>query len=116
MAHHGHHDEIVPPQRYELPSTFKMVCGALILVGVAAFAGGFVYDKDVAWKGFIIGMWFTLGLSLFGPFLAATQRLAAVGWSVSLHRLLESFGAFIPVAMIAAVTPQMRKPDRKSVV
>jgi hypothetical protein len=111
MAHHGHHDEIVPPKNYELPGTFKMVCGVLVLIGLAAFGGGFTYDPNVAWKGFIIGMWFTLGLSLFGPFLASTQRLAAVGWSVSLHRLLEAFGAFIPVAIGAALIGSLVIPD-----
>lgn len=100
---HGHHHDIVPPKKLELPSKFVTACIGCIIAGVVAFGIAFGVDANVAWKGYIIGFWFTLGLALFGPFFVSTQHLAIAGWSVSLRRIGEAFGAFIPVAAVLGI-------------
>lgn len=112
MAHHGHHDEIVPPKRLELSQTFKMATGGLAAAGALIFAITlFAFDADVAWKGYLIGFWFTLSLALFGPFFASIQHLPRAGWSVSLRRIVESFGYFLPVAGVFALIGLFAIPD-----
>lgn len=112
MAHHGHHDEIVEPKKLELPQNFNVAAGALAAIGAVVFLIAlFAIDPNVAWKGYIIGFWFTLGLGLFGPFFAATQHLPRSGWSVSLRRIVEAFGWYIPVAGVFALVGVFAIPD-----
>ena len=112
MAHHGHHDKIVEPKRLEIPRGFTTACMALAILGGVTFLGAlFAYDSVVAWKGFIIGMWFTLGFGLYGPFFAATQHLPRAGWSVSLRRIAEAFGWYIPVVGVLAIIGALVIPD-----
>lgn len=112
MAHHAHHDKIVEPKKLEIPRNFTTAAGALAIIGAVTFLGTLLaYDPVVAWKGFLIGFWFSLGLGLYGPFFAATQHLPRTGWSVSLRRIVEAFGWFIPVAGIFALIGVFVIPD-----
>ncbi len=112
MAHHGHHHEIVPPKRLELPRQFMTAAGVLAVLGAVLFAITLLaVDADVAWKGYLIGFWFTMGLGLFGPFFASIQHLPRSGWSVSLRRIVESFGWYIPVAGVLALVAVFMIPD-----
>lgn len=112
MAHHGHHHEIVPPKRLELPRQFMTAAGVLAILGAVLFAITLLaVDADVAWKGAIIGFWFTMGLGIFGPFFASIQHLPRAGWSVSLRRIVESFGWYIPVALVFGLAIVFFAPD-----
>ena len=112
MAHHGHHHEIVPPKRLELPRPFMTAAGVLAILGAVLFAITLLaVDVDVAWKGAIIGFWFTMGLGIFGPFFASIQHLPRAGWSVSLRRIVESFGWYIPVALLFGLAIVFFAPD-----
>lgn len=103
MGHHGHHDKIVEPKQLEIPRNFQVGAGVVAAVGLLVFLiTAFAYDSVVAWKGFLIGFWFTLGLGLFGPFFASIQHMPRAGWSVSLRRIAEAYGWYIPVAAIFA--------------
>ena len=125
---HGHHN-IVEPKRLELPRAFTIACLVLVVLGVLAFVAGLIagpVDLEVArqqlerdperevvtsliltsnsaWNGFLIGFWFTLSLALSGPFIVATQHLSIAGWSASIRRVPEAYGAFLPVAAVAAL-------------
>jgi len=103
MGTHGHEHEIVEPKKFELPGNFIPIVAVLLVIGGISFAGAFAYDAKVAWKGFIIGWWFTLGLGLIGPFFVSIMRLASAGWDVPIRRIAESFGYFLPVSLILGV-------------
>ncbi len=108
---HGHHHEIAPPKPLELPAKFTQAAIACIGLGVLAFIAAFFIDSDVAWKGYIIGMWFSMGLALIGPFFVSTQHLSIAGWSVPMRRIPEAFGAFIPVVGVLAIVGVLLIPD-----
>ncbi len=111
-GHHGHHEEIEPPRELELPSNFTAISGALAAIGAVVFLIAlFVVDPIVAWKGYIIGFWFTLGLALYGPFFVSTQHLPRAGWSASIRRIPESFGAYIPVAAVFGLVGMFLIPE-----
>ncbi len=96
MAHNHH---IKAPQKFEVPSQLRNIAIAMTVVGFVTFAGALLSGSHAAWNAYLIGYWFTLSLALSGPFINATQFLALAGWSVSVRRVGEAFGAFIPVSV-----------------
>ena len=103
MAHASHHDNIEPPGDLEIPKGFFTTAIVFILVGVAAFGFGLFDDPGRAWRGYVIGFWFTFSLALAGPFFVATQYLSKAGWAVSIRRIPEAFGAYLYPSIILAV-------------
>ncbi len=105
MAHHSHHDDIEPPGKFETPKGFVTTAIVFIVLGLAAFLFGLISDNEArAWRGYVIGFWFTFSLALSGPFFIATQYLSKAGWSVSIRRIPEAMGAFlIPCVILGAI-------------
>ena len=104
MSEEHHHHDVTPPKDLELGKNFYSVGIALTVIGVIAFAGGLFGGMELrAWQGFLMGWWMTLSLALCGPFFNATQFLTSGGWSVSVRRLGEAFGAFIVPAGILSL-------------
>ncbi len=105
MAHASHHHDIEKPGKLELPKSFTTAAIVLTVIGVIAFAIGLLSEELVgrAWRAYVIGLWFTLGIALIGPFFAATQYLSKAGWSVGIRRIPEAFGAFIYPGIILFV-------------
>ncbi|RAL21604.1 hypothetical protein DL240_12160 [Lujinxingia litoralis] len=107
MAHSSHHHDIAPPKRFELPKGFQTAGIALFVLGLVVFVVGLLMGDDSAeraWRGYIIGFWFTMSLGLSGPFFIATQYLAKAGWSISIRRIPEAMGAFLyPVIILGAI-------------
>lgn len=95
------HRELRPPKSFEFTSKQKTACGAVALLGALVFVGAALTDHaHAAWNGYLIGFWFTLSLALSGPFILATQHLSIAGWSSTIRRLPEAYGAFLPAAFI----------------
>ncbi|MEZ4459993.1 MAG: hypothetical protein R3E66_09735 [bacterium] len=88
------------PQKFEVPSQLRNMAAGMAVVGFTVFAAALVMHNHSAWNAYLIGYWFTLSLALSGPFINATQFLAIAGWSVSVRRIGEAFGAFIPWAAV----------------
>lgn len=91
-----HNHELKAPQKFEVPSQLRNFAIGMTIVGFLAFAVAAFTGSHTAWNAYLIGYWFTLSLALAGPFINATQFLANAGWSVSVRRIGEAFGAFIP--------------------
>lgn len=103
MAHEHHHDDIEPPGEFEVPEKFKLAAIACAVVGVLAFFGGLFLDAERAWRGYVIGFWFTFSVALCGPFFVATQYISKAGWSVSIRRIPEAMGAFLYPAVLLGI-------------
>ena len=104
MAHEHHHEDIEPPGEFEVPAKFNLAAIIFAVVGIIAFVGGLFLDPDRAWRGYVIGFWFSFSLALCGPFFIATQYLSKAGWSVSIRRIPEAMGSFlIPGVLLGAV-------------
>ncbi len=105
MAHESHHHDIEPPGKFEVPKGFVTTAIVFIVLGLAAFLFGLFSDNEArAWRGYVIGFWFTFSLALSGPFFIATQYLSKAGWSVSIRRIPEAMGTFlIPSVVLGAI-------------
>lgn len=100
-AEHDHHD-LTPPKKLEIGKNYYVVGAVLIAIGAAAFLFG-LSDEHMAlraWQGYLIGWWFTLSLSLVGPFFIGTQYLSGAGWSSSIRRIPEALGYYLLPAFL----------------
>lgn len=95
----AHHEDIKAPREFEVPKTFKIACIALFVIGFVTFGIMSFSNAHAAWNGYLIGFWFTLSLGLAGPFINSTQFLSIAGWSVSIRRIGEAMGAYVPVSL-----------------
>ncbi|MFP4597209.1 MAG: hypothetical protein ACLFVJ_03095 [Persicimonas sp.] len=99
-AEHDHHD-LKPPKKLEIGKNYYVVGAVLAVIGALAFIGGLVGGMGLrAWQGYLIGFWFTLSLSLCGPFFVATQYMSGAGWSASIRRVPEALGYFLIPAFV----------------
>lgn len=104
MAHASHHHEIEKPKKLELPKWIPQAGLGLAVLGAVVFAIALGVNAERAWRGYLIGYWFTLSLALSGPFLVSTQYLTRAGWSVGIRRIPEAFGAFLlPAVALGAI-------------
>lgn len=102
MAHAEHH-HIEPPAKLVIPKGFYTVGYLLLAIGAIAFIVGLFTMPEQAWRGYVIGFWFAYSVALAGPFFIATQYLTKAGWSVSIRRIPEAFGAFLYPGILLAV-------------
>lgn len=102
-AEHDHHDP-TPPRELKIGKNFYIVGAVLTLIGAASFLGGLFGGLEWrAWNGYIIGWWFTLSLSVAGPFFISTQYLSTAGWSTSIRRVPEALGYYLVPAFILGI-------------
>jgi hypothetical protein len=101
MSEHNKHFE--SPGKLDISSRFYTTAGVLVAIGAIAFAAGLFTMPQRAWRGYLIGYWFTLSLAISGPFILATQYLTTAGWSVSIRRIPSSFGYFLPVVVVLSL-------------
>jgi hypothetical protein len=52
------------------------------------------------WANILLNNFYFIGIAIFGVFFIAVQYVANAGWAVSLKRVPESFGAFLPVGFV----------------
>ncbi len=97
----GHAGEVRNPGPFEASAALRGILVLLVLVGVAAFAGGLAVDRKRAWFSFLHNHFYFLSLALGGMFFAAVQWVTGAMWSAPLRRVAESFTAYIPVALVA---------------
>ena len=91
------HSHTLPdtPDRVRLPGLVQGLAGAAVLVGAAAIAWAFSHDATLAWSTYLIGMFFALGLGVFGIAWIAILTLAGSAWSVTMRRIPEAMTAWL---------------------
>jgi hypothetical protein len=79
-------------------------------LGFATLAAGLAFSPARALANLLVGAYMVLGLSVGGVVLLSLLAVAKAGWAVVLKRVLEGFGAFLPLAaiLLAATTPGLR--------
>lgn len=94
---HGHAKTYIAPSKLVLPAWWLPAAVALTAVGVGAFCYELFVAGDaiVAWKAYLIGFVFFALLGFSGPFFTSTLYVTRAGWSATIRRIPESFGAFI---------------------
>ena len=91
------HSHTLPdaPGRVGLPGLVQGLAGVAVLVGAAAIAWAFSHDATLAWSTYLIGMFFALGLGVFGVAWIAILTLAGSAWSVTMRRIPEAMTAWL---------------------
>jgi len=92
-----------PIIKFEFPDQLKTLFSIFIFIGVVTFFAGLLIDKERAWYSFLTSSLFVFFLSLGGVFFTAIQHVTKAGWSVNVRRLMESFGAYIPIGCVLAL-------------
>jgi len=99
------HSHTLPaaPDRVGLPALVQGLAGAAVLVGAAALAWAFSHDATLAWSSYLIGMFFVLGLGVFGVAWIAILTLAGGTWSVTMRRIPEAMTAWLEPGGVLAM-------------
>lgn len=91
------------PGRLEGANGLATMFLVLAILGLAAFAGGLMIEKQRAWVSFVHNHFYFMSLAIVGMFFAAVQWLTGAMWSAPVRRVTESFTAYLPFALITFV-------------
>jgi hypothetical protein len=84
------------PARVGLPGVVHGLAGAAVLIGAGALAWAVASgEATLAWSAYLIGMFFVLGLGVFGVAWIAILALAGATWSVTMRRIPEAMTAWL---------------------
>lgn len=84
------------PPRVSLPGLVRGLAGVFVLIGAAALAWAFTSgNATLAWSTYLIGMFFVLGLGVFGVAWLSILTLAGSTWSVTMRRIPEAMTAWL---------------------
>jgi len=83
---------------YTFTQKGKIVCYALLAVGIAGIITGFAVDAQRAWANLLVNNFFFLAIALFGTFFVAMQYLSQAAYGVTLRRVPEAMSQFLWVA------------------
>ena len=91
------------PERLALSGAVQGLAGVGVLVGAAALGWAFTQgDASLAWSSYLIGVFFALGLGLFGIAWLAILHLSGGTWSVTMRRVPEAMTAWlVPGGLLA---------------
>ncbi len=91
------------PGRLALPGIVQGLSAVAVLIGGGALAWAFASgDATLAWSSYLIGVFFALGLGVFGVAWLAMLYLAGADWSVTMRRIPEAMTAWlIPGGILA---------------
>lgn len=104
---HGHTDWPLPPGRLRLPAIVQAIAVLAVVAGAAAFGWTLrAGDAHLAWSAYLIGMFYALGLGVFGVAWLAILYLAGATWSVTMRRIPEAMTAWLlPGGVLAMLVP-----------
>lgn len=105
MNHSHSHDLPAVPGRLALPGIVQGLSVVAALVGGAALAWAFSSGSvQLAWSAYLIGVFFVLGLGVFGVAWLAILYLAGSTWSVTMRRIPEAMTAWLlPGGLLAMI-------------
>jgi hypothetical protein len=75
----------------------------LCAIGVLAFAGGLITDRERAWMNLLVDGFYILSLGVTATFFIGAQRLAHSKWWSPIRRLPEAFSLLLPVAAVVMI-------------
>jgi hypothetical protein len=83
---------------FTLSKRFKIICLALITLGVVTLIYGFISHPERMWANILLNNYFFLQLAIGAAFFLALQYITQSGWSAMFKRIPESMSAWLPVA------------------
>ncbi|MEI6667108.1 MAG: hypothetical protein WCP29_03055 [Acidobacteriota bacterium] len=105
MSHHHSHALPAEPGPLKLPGIVHGVSAACVLAGAVALGLAFSRgDAELAWSSYLIGVFYALGLGVFGVAWLAILYLSGADWSVSMRRIPEAMTSWLlPGGVLAMV-------------
>ncbi|PJZ75399.1 hypothetical protein [Leptospira neocaledonica] len=83
-----------------------MILVGLVSLGLATFGLGHPElrheggHSNPAWSAYLVGVFFILGITLAGIFFTSLAHITGAHWPVTLRRISETYGLFVPVAAV----------------
>lgn len=103
---HSHSSVLPPvPGRLSLPPIVQTLAALAVVDGAACLGWAFNRgDLSLAWSAYLIGMFFALGLGVFGVAWLAILYLSGAAWSVTMRRIPEAMTAWpLPGGVLAMI-------------
>jgi len=96
------HKKIVfkQPETFVFEMKYKIICGLLLVLGVAGFALGLTSDPARMWQAYLMGTFFFVSMSVMSIFFLALQYLTSARWSVNIRRVFEALAGFLPIGFV----------------
>ena len=95
MSHAHHHALPAAPGRLALPGIVHLLSAVAVALGGAALYWAFSHDPSLAWSSYLIGMFYALGLGVFGVAWLAILYLSRADWAVTMRRIPEAMTAWL---------------------
>lgn len=93
--------EILEQSNLRLPSGWRMVLWALVVLGILTFIGGLAMGSaERTWEALLINTIFFGGMAQAGVMLSVIWQITDAKWGRPFKRIAEGFGAFLPVAFL----------------
>jgi hypothetical protein len=83
-----------------IPRALLGACLALIVIGVAAFAGGLATDPATAWRAFHVNYLYFGALAQGGVVVACAFVIIGAHWPGPVRRIAEGLGAWVPLTFV----------------
>ena len=85
-------------QQINISKTFLIICVTCIVIGITAFAYGFISDTQRTWANYLLNNFYFLSMAIGATFFLALQSITQSGWSAGFRRVPEAMMMYIPVA------------------
>jgi hypothetical protein len=96
MSHSRLEDLPQAPARLVIPPVVRGLSLAAVVVGAAALGWAFTNGEvQLAWSAYLIGVFFALGLGVFGALWLSILYLSGATWSVTMRRIPEAMTAWL---------------------
>lgn len=106
MSHTHTHPLPAAPGRIALPGIVQILSAVAVLAGAGALALAYARgDAPLLWSAYLIGVFYALGLGVFGVAWLAILYLSRADWSVTMRRVPEAMTAWLlPGGALAMIT------------
>lgn len=88
------------PETFVFEMKYKIICGVLILLGVAGMAMSLMSEPARAWQAYLVALFFFVSMSVISLFFLALQYLTSARWSVNIRRVFEALSVFLPLGLV----------------
>lgn len=103
MAHGHTSTPIQNPGPFRAPAGVKTLLLVLAVAGIGGWALALKTNPDRAWSSLVINHFFFFGIAICGLFFASIQWLTSARWSAAIRRIMESFTAYLPFALLSLI-------------
>lgn len=86
--------------KVRISSSFRIIMGVLVAVGLAAVVYGFLNDQGRTWANYLLNNYYFFSIAMGGAFFFVIQYISQSGWSAGFKRVPEAMMAWIPFAAV----------------